>query len=103
MFWDFGSLHLKASRRHSGQLLRQRQCETLQTLWPAVAAAAIRSFQAERLACMIVMVSSNLPHIGLHTLRERALGGHTPTYLVVDHRRWDILSFALYGECFSSV
>ena len=25
MFWDFGSLHLKASRRHSGQLLRQRQ------------------------------------------------------------------------------
>ena len=32
VFWDFGSLYLKALRRHSGQLLRQRQQETFQTL-----------------------------------------------------------------------
>ena len=27
LFWDFGSLHLKASRRPSGQVLRQRQSQ----------------------------------------------------------------------------
>ena len=33
------------------------------SLWPAFAAAANPSFQAVRLACMIVTVSGNLPHI----------------------------------------
>ena len=31
VFWDFGSLYLKVLRRHSGQLLRQRQYE--KTFW----------------------------------------------------------------------
>ena len=63
MFWDFGSFHLVALRRPSGQLLRQRQVDVAASSVPTVAAAAnsaIPTLRSHRVSAVAAQFQVNL-------------------------------------------